>query len=521
MTAVLFEYYYPAGHLVGFSILCAGLIARPRFRAWLDRRRELARRVSILAAALLIAAASCALLFLSSRGQHERQALCGSVTLPITLLPGCSRVLPRADGPPAEPALRELVEPYLRQRQRPWPSAKIREQQRAAGRPASAPRAGNVLLVVLESTSARHLGVYGGRPQATPELDALARGCTRHGHAFATSNITGRGLEAIFGGIVRPRTTVERDPRVHPIFPELLAEAGYQTAFFGAALGMQDAGRFLRSERWSRFFDSFEAKSHSMRLKPPCEDDCHMLREIDAWLFRRDRSRPFLLVFAPYSTHFAYKTPDTWPVQFIRRRMQFYSPLFFPREELETVREYHANAVRYVDFAVGDLLRKLEAHGERGRTLVIVTADHGEDLYLRSEPSHGTSLFDSQVHVPLLVCPPGQGAAVREENASHLDIAPTVLSWAGLLPFAAYEGVDLLGQAAPPRALLLVNDFLVRGNAVILGRYKYTRDITRRSETLYDRRADPLERVNLAEREPGLVRAMRWILQDWLDRSPF
>jgi arylsulfatase A-like enzyme len=520
MTAVLFEFYYPTGHILALTALVAALLARPRLRSSLDAHPHAARRLTLVSIGVLLAVLACTLVYPVTREQHERQALCGSATLAVTLSPGCARVLPVEPAPPTDASAERVLAPY-RQRRQSWPSAALtreyRRGLRAAGRPGA-----NVLLVLLESVSARHLGAYGARPGASPVIDGLARGCTRYLHALSTSNITGRGIEAVFGGLVRPRTKVERDPEVHPVFPELLGAVGYETAFFGAALGMEESGRFLGAERWGRFFDTFEWKSHHLRPQPPCEDDCHMLREVDAWLKRRDAKRPFLLVAAPYSTHFVYKTPDTWPVQFIRRRMEFYSPLFFPRSELETVRDYHANAVRYVDFFVGELLRMLSEYGVRERTLVILTADHGEDLYTRSEPTHGTSLYDGQVHVPLLVCVPGQGARVEDGNVSHVDIAPTVLDWSGLPPYKGYEGMSLLaGRAVPERALFLVSDFLLRANAVVVGRHKYLRDLTRRAEALHDRAQDPHERVNLVAREPSVLRAMRWILQDWLERSPF
>lgn len=520
MTAVLLEFYYPTGHILALTGLAAALLARPRIRSFLDHRPLVARRLALAAVGVFAAVLACALIYPVTRGQHARQALCGSTTLAVTLLPGCARVLPAEPGPPSGVVAEGVLASYRRRRDQRWPSAALSRDY--GQRPAAARPDANVLLVLLESVSARHLGVYGARPGASPVIDGISRGCTRYLHALSTSNITGRGIEAIFGGLVRPRTKVERDPDVHPIFPELMRAAGYETAFFGAALGMEESGRFLRAERWTRFFDSFEWKSHSLRPQPPCEDDCHMLREVDGWLKRREAKRPFLLVAAPYSTHFVYKTPDSWPVHFIRRRMEFYSPLFFPRAELETVRDYHANAVRYVDFFVGELLQKLAAHGLRERTLVIVTADHGEDVYTRSEPTHGTSLYDSQVHVPLLVCVPGQAPRVEGGNVSHVDIAPTVLAWTGLRPYPGYEGLNLLSErSVPERALFLVSDFLLRANAVVVGRHKYVRDLTRRAEALYDRVKDPLEHVNLAEREPAVLRAMRWMLQDWLERSPF
>ena len=88
----------------------------------------------------------------------------------------------------------------------------------------------------------------------------------------------------------------------------------------------------------------------------------------------------------------------------------------------------------------------------KDRTLVVVAGDHGEGLGEHGEQTHGMLLYDSTLHVPLIVAAPGVAPSKRDEAVSLADIAPTVLRAAGVTPPKEMKGRDLLGGAGRGRS---------------------------------------------------------------------
>jgi arylsulfatase A-like enzyme len=129
-------------------------------------------------------------------------------------------------------------------------------------------------------------------------------------------------------------------------------------------------------------------------------------------------------------------------------------------EELAYIRALYDGGVAACDHAVGELLAELERLGIAGQTLVVVTADHGEDLGDRKPlrpGNHGHALYDEQLRVPLILRDPTRSFPVRRVTAQVrlVDVMPTVLDLLGLPPAADREGRSLvpllLGEEKTPR----------------------------------------------------------------------
>ncbi len=128
---------------------------------------------------------------------------------------------------------------------------------------------------------------------------------------------------------------------------------------------------------------------------------------------------------------------DATPSQLVTRAQ--HSPEEFTDREREVVRGLYAASVRHADEKAGELLDAVD-----DETLVIVTADHGEALFEHGQVGHEPALYDELTHVPLLVRPPGGASeGVVETQARHIDIAPTVLDYAGVEPPKSYRGRSL------------------------------------------------------------------------------
>jgi arylsulfatase A-like enzyme len=166
--------------------------------------------------------------------------------------------------------------------------------------------------------------------------------------------------------------------------------------------------------------------------------------------------------------------------------------------------------VHYHDGFLQKLITRMQATGVYDRSVVALTADHGEEFYEHGGWWHGTTLYEEAVHVPLKLKRPREPKAGtrRTDLVRTLDIAPTLLAAAGLPAAPSFQGIDLFtGTVEEP--LLAEEDF--EGNRLTSFRPDNWKLIVANPgnprglapQELYDLAVDPLEQNNLAARESG------------------
>jgi arylsulfatase A-like enzyme len=165
---------------------------------------------------------------------------------------------------------------------------------------------------------------------------------------------------------------------------------------------------------------------------------------------------------------------------------------------------------------VGRLLDEIRAAGGLDRTLVVVTADHGESLGEHGEATHGVFVYDVTMRVPaFLWAGPGIGGRQYDDVARLIDLAPTVLDLVGVTVPQAFEGRSLLpalngGGAERPAAYVEAMDAQLTRNwapltGLVAGPFKL---IDLPLAELYDLAADPGETTNLFAQNPERARAL-------------
>lgn len=178
--------------------------------------------------------------------------------------------------------------------------------------------------------------------------------------------------------------------------------------------------------------------------------------------------------------------------------------------EYTTERSPYDAEVAYTDRALSDALEQLRAGGQLDRTLIIVTADHGESLGEHGETTHGLFAYESTLRVPLIVTGPRIDASVLTRPAAHVDVMPTVLDLLGLEGEPGLDGRSIV-DASDTAAIYFeaLDASLTRDWAPLTGivfrNWKY---IDLPVPELYDLAADPAEERNLAAREPQRLRDM-------------
>ena len=195
--------------------------------------------------------------------------------------------------------------------------------------------------------------------------------------------------------------------------------------------------------------------------------------------------------------------------------------------DVEYPRALYAGEVSYVDRELGRLHDTLEAWGLADRTVMVVTADHGEGLGDHGVYFNHIGLWEEMVRVPLIVWAPGRLApAVRPEPVSGLDVAPTLLGLVGVTPPATMEGRDLFGSTVETRPIVVE---AAKGSQIMLRdrSWKLVRTLgwvwandafhRRPGETeLYDLARDPHERTSHHATDPAIAAELSARLDAWM-----
>jgi arylsulfatase A-like enzyme len=415
----------------------------------------------------------------------------------------------------------------------------------------AAPPAGrggwNVLLVSIDTLRADRVGAYGARSGATPRLDALARGALLFEDASANAPYTLPAHASLFSGQFPSVHGVEDEgrplaPARSPVLARLLAQRGYATrAFTAAGFLTADFGFHAGFDAFSirdplrhpgsRFFRELE-RIHPEQGRAGDEPG----REgVLRWL-RAHAREPFFLFLHTYAVH-DYDPPpgrlacaaegcraaigDITP--FTLRKLNR-APFPGTPEERAHLGHLYDAALAHVDEELGVLLDELAALGLAERTLVVVTSDHGEELFERGFLQHGKSLHEELLAIPLIVRVPGRAPARVAAPAMQVDVAPTVLAALGLPRDARMQGRDLLAPTGPPRPVWAeVNDRRARLASYREGPWKLVHGPTdapvvfpsAREWTLYDLARDEGERADAAAREPERLAHLQQRLREF------
>jgi arylsulfatase A-like enzyme len=192
-----------------------------------------------------------------------------------------------------------------------------------------------------------------------------------------------------------------------------------------------------------------------------------------------------------------------------------------PADVAQKFRKLYDGEVEHMDEHVGALLDDLRKRGLYDRALIIFTADHGEEFHEHGGWWHGTTLYDEQIKIPLIVKPPqGKGGGSRSSDvlATSLDIVPTILATAGLPvpPVVQGHALPLDGGAAPNRQTVFSESDL-EGNVLKSVRGKEWKLIVAnegnprglKPEEMFDVATDPGEKADLLASKPDQAEIMR------------
>lgn len=405
----------------------------------------------------------------------------------------------------------------------------------------------NVVLVVVDTLRADHVGSYGYSRPTTPALDDFANSAVRFSNAHSQASCTFPSVNSLLTG--RPVFPF-LDPQTRPAIPvgvptlaEVLRRQGYRTGAVSASpIVRKTPGRFNEAGGFGNGFDEFNEEctwntARCVNRRVPAL--------LDRWLGDGDAA-PFFLYLHYMDPHDPYRPeapirgmfsePYDGPNAFVAQGDP--NPLAtrirearepgpgLPASEPEVLPADLAHLIDlYDEMIVGwdrgfrGLLTMFESRGLREDTIVIVTSDHGEAFYEHGYVKHCYTVFENESRVPMLIRVPGLDQARTVSSAvSNIDLVPTILD----LVEHQVPGLSLAGDSL--RALIErgVEDpsrvsFSAMGphRSISGPRFKLVFDLRETSYRLFDLVEDPGETEDVLRRERRHFRSLYERLMRW------
>ena len=391
---------------------------------------------------------------------------------------------------------------------------------------ASAP---NVLVLVIDTLRADRLSMYGHDRETSPFLDQLASRGVVFERAWSTSSWTAPSTASIFTGLYpnqhgltqglklvqsvqqdkQPTLVLNRIPGAIETLPELMRSRGYRT------FGVADNPNICEEEGFTSGFDRFQ--NFDIRDAPAVH------ATLEGWADEIRSGSPWFVYLQYADPHYPYVPRTPWVEQH-RERVGGGSA----REQ--AIGQLHAVYDSEINFSDDYIRKACELIGVDEETVVIVLADHGEELMQRSDDlQHEFKLYSELTQVPLILVHPGVDR-VRERvghTVSIIDVLPTIRQIIGAPASKIDSGQSLVpyyAAANPPNDDRTV--YSMREQLEVLGGQKIWAVIRQNDKLivhesskgslneLYDLKADWPELNNLAEEKTGLTDELLSSLED-------
>lgn len=333
----------------------------------------------------------------------------------------------------------------------------------------------NVILIMADTLRADHLSCYGYGAIRTPAMDALAAQGTRFARAYSQASWTRPSVATILTSLYPSSHKAIHKSDVLPdavtTLPEVLQGAGYRTIGFANNINVAplfnfqqgfDEYVFLEPEFFFGATESAAQLTLYNQLRLIRERYLSRVKHVEnyyqpaevvtdrglAWITAHRAASPFFMFLHYMDAHDPYFT-HPWNGEAFARVAD-------PNPNCALADRYRAaydGAIVYLDAQIGRLLDGLKAQGLYDDTMIVLTADHGEEFCEHGGWWHGQTLYDEQITVPLIVKAAHGGAVgtVSDAMVGSLDIAPTIIAAAGATAPEAMVGKPLAAGAPAPR----------------------------------------------------------------------
>lgn len=332
----------------------------------------------------------------------------------------------------------------------------------------------HAILILVDALRADHLGCYAGEDLGTPNMDRLARQGVVFENAISQGSWTRPSTASMMTGLYPSQNGVGTrwsktgegrlsartlDPSI-PTLAETLTADGHTTAFLGGSAVLKP------------LFGVTRGFTHNL-WRSIANDGAVIVEDFEQWIQTERPESSFCYM------HFM-DVHKPLPMETIPARLDTGLDLDLVKESKNELMSYYAAAVRRVDQHIGGVIRALESEGMLEDTLIILSADHGEELGEHGGMlSHGRTLYRELLHVPLVMRLPGQAFAREriDQPVQLIDFMPTILDYLQCPP------IDL-----PGRSLLTLIRGEETGRAAAFSEHvkpdRYSQSVTTRTHQL-------------------------------------
>ena len=398
----------------------------------------------------------------------------------------------------------------------------------------------NIVLIVLDALRADRLGAERNGVPLMPNLERFAEESLNFTRAVSPCSWTRPAVASIFTSLYvdahrvhymkdpnNPESKADALPKTMETMASYLKEVGYAT------VGIQTNGNLDESFGFAEGFDTYDFQFDARA-------DWVTMRALEE--MGEEKGPLFLYVHymdphEPYNPPERYRTMLGCPTDLNPTDTRWITQFFHCAQDMgyhmtgrKVVREVgdpsprgkvaietrYDGEVKFLDDELGKFLEQL---AKKQNTLVIITADHGEEFWDHGFLMHSLTLYEEQLHVPLVIRGPGIEPRQAAETVQTLDILPTIadllnlpynLHWQGTSLFSKEHGAHLPAYAATRSIWPSLN---IRFDQVQVGDLKLILDRATGEVQLYNLDTDPLEKVNLAPDQPDHVAELRVLLE--------
>ena len=385
----------------------------------------------------------------------------------------------------------------------------------------------NLVWIVIDTLRADHLSAYGyGRP-TSPIMDAIADQGIRFAHVESQSSWTKASMASLWTAMYPQRTGVHHFSHAIPeqaIMPaELLAEAGFRTA------GVYRNGWVMPNFGFAQGFDLYvrpRASARKAQVQRP-NPSARTLQGTDldatesAIQFIQSNQESRFFVYIHYMDVHQYLFDES-------------STLFG-----SDIADVYDNAIHWTDLNIGSLLKNIEDLGLADKTVIAISADHGEAFFEHGSEGHAKTLYSEVQSVPLIIHLPFrlEPGVVVDSTVANIDVWPTLLDLLGLPAIPGADGrslVPLIEAAAAGDESLVpelanrtiysqLNAFWGQADrdpsqivALVKPPHRFLKYDKLGTFQLFDHVTDPREQVDIAEENAELVEEFRASVDEYL-----
>jgi arylsulfatase A-like enzyme len=395
----------------------------------------------------------------------------------------------------------------------------------------------NIVFFGIDSLRADHMSCYGYNRLTSPHMDKFAGGGTLFENTYSAYIPTTSGYSAMLTGMDVFGTNVVALRHKGGIvagvktLAEVLRENGYTTTCigFGGNPASRGFDKYIEFSGWGSWNEGRSHKAENLNAVAIPELDRLTQGEQPFLLFLRhmDPHAPYLPPgeFERTFYHGSETDPNNHsmdPVMAFKPFRDFFAAWMPPGiSDKEYVIAQYDGEIAYMDSCIQVIFNALEAHGILDETIVVINSDHGETLYDHDCFFDHHGLYETTLHVPLIIRYPGKIAAGKRVKGYNLqqDLMPTLLELAGIETGIAFNGQSLLPMAAgevPSHAseFYITECTWMRKHGWRTPEWKLIVALEpdmhfKPPVELYNLVQDPQENNNLAEKEPELVALLR------------